>query len=1033
MLKSYPFAFLRVPTQSLSKIDSFQENLNSFFEEGLYLSSPTLWNEFKKKENLSKKEYDKLKISLYKYWIRNCMRCTPYGTFAGITSIETTSDLTKLEITNSKEHFRKLKLDMNLVFEMVDKLSSHPIIRKQIYFYSNNSLFQISNTYRYAEFVSNRNFREYELSSIKNNEILDIILESSKNGAKIETLCEIVLSLVDSTELEAIAFIDELIQSQLLLPGIEPTLTGGDPLVQIINSLSSMQNIPDLLEQLNNLNFHLQSSNKGIKDYQKIEKIIEQLPLGINRTPSNIVVDLFLNTTSTKVEKELISEITKQAGEVMEFSQPYKNSELKLFAENFRVKFDQEEIALSFALDPDLGLGYAGIYDESSGASDLINNLLVTNSSNYEPNSFDFNQEYILNKYIDYIDKKGTQIEITESEIKNFKIRNEHHKFSKNLFLLGSLMKKDGLLTPAHFIFDVTAFTGPSSVNLMGRFTNNNAIEALTRKALEQGDLQNEEVIFAEIVHMPQTDVGNILMRSVLRNYEIPYFGKSGTSKEYQIEISDLFVSVINNEVVLRSKKLNKRIIPCLSTAHNFTHRSLPIYKFLCDLQYQMMSYPNIWNWGYLRNRNKLPRVVYKNLILKKGEWKLFFKDFKNIPDDKKEYRIYFKSIVNQFELPQRVVYCEGDNKLLIDFNIQICLEILIHYLRKNKMVLLEECLMDNSNCIVFDSNNDPFVNELIIPLHIDNDLKTVHYSSLDSIPLVKGVRKFSPMTEWIYFKIYCGTKTAETLLQTVLSKFIIDGLNKKQFQKFYFIRYRDEFSHLRIRFFNSDLDRQKSLKDNFLELLKPYLENNLINKIIIDTYCREFERYGSDLIIETEDIFFNDSVCVTKILSTGHVSDSFNRRLYIVLRGIDIFLDDFKLDLSEKMELIHIMKSNFFKEFGSGPNLQKQLNERYRKNQKSIFSYMNKDFDKLNQMETIISIFTNRSISNIPIIESILLKCDLTENKRVFNLLSSYIHMFTNRLFVSQQRKYELVTYYFLDKYYNSLKAIMKNQNSIS
>ncbi len=40
---------------------------------------------------------------------------------------------------------------------------------------------------------------------------------------------------------------------------------------------------------------------------------------------------------------------------------------------------------------------------------------------------------------------------------------------------------------------------------------------------------------------------------------------------------------------------------------------------------------------------------------------------------------------------------------------------------------------------------------------------------------------------------------------------------------------------------------------------------------------------------------------------------------------------------------------------------------------------------------------------------------------------MQSYIHMFLNRLFVTQQRKYELIVYHFLEKYYSSRIAITK------
>ena len=44
--------------------------------------------------------------------------------------------------------------------------------------------------------------------------------------------------------------------------------------------------------------------------------------------------------------------------------------------------------------------------------------------------------------------------------------------------------------------------------------------------------------------------------------------------------------------------------------------------------------------------------------------------------------------------------------------------------------------------------------------------------------------------------------------------------------------------------------------------------------------------------------------------------------------------------------------------------------------------------------------------------------------------LILSHVHMFMNRLFIAQQRKYELLVYHFLEKYYSSLLVIDKNIN---
>ena len=175
-------------------------------------------------------------------------------------------------------------------------------------------------------------------------------------------------------------------------------------------------------------------------------------------------------------------------------------------------------------------------------------------------------------------------------------------------------------------------------------------------------------------------------------------------------------VSVINGgKIVLRSKRLNKELIPRLTTAHNFSFNALPVYQFLCNMQTQNLSGGLGFNWGSLLDKKEyLPRVKYKNVILSSATWNISSKDVKHIP---KISHVDFLTEVDKFrttkKLPEKVLLVQGDNKLLIDFNHPLSVQLLFDE-TKNKGFRLEEYLFRNNNALVTRGENN-FTNQVIL------------------------------------------------------------------------------------------------------------------------------------------------------------------------------------------------------------------------------------------------------------------------------------------------------------------------------
>lgn len=287
--------------------------------------------------------------------------------------------------------------------------------------------------------------------------------------------------------------------------------------------------------------------------------------------------------------------------------------------------------------------------------------------------------------------------------------------------------------------------------------------------------------------------------------------------------------------------------------------------------------------------------------------------------------------------------------------------------------------------------------------------------------------RTYIPGSEWIYFKLYTGSKTADELLFRMIAPFV-SNLHKKQLiKKWFFIRYNDTDFHLRIRFLVNNTNNIGDIINLFTKQLNYWIKNDLIWKVQIDTYNRELERYGNVLIEDAESLFWIDSEIALLIIKKIAVYGNETYRWMASLKMIDSLLSDFSLNVIEKQQLMETLSRSFKMEFGFNEHNSKQFNTKYRANKSIIESVLNNTIDN-KDAKSVYSPVIYRSGRLAPVVESIKRKLKKENVTITLNeLLASYIHMMINRLFRSKNRFHELIIYDFMRRYYTSEIAKLK------
>jgi len=272
--------------------------------------------------------------------------------------------------------------------------------------------------------------------------------------------------------------------------------------------------------------------------------------------------------------------------------------------------------------------------------------------------------------------------------------------------------------------------------------------------------------------------------------------------------------------------------------------------------------------------------------------------------------------------------------------------------------------------------------------------------------------RKLSPGSEWLYLKIYTGVKTADIILEEVVQP-LVEYLQENSFISiWFFIRYNDPKPHLRVRFRLNNTNDYDKILNEINKSLKEYIESGEISNILIDTYNREIERYGENTIEEAETLFCRNSEFTLQCL---HYDDE--EKIIISLFYIDEILNALNFTIQEKLDWIKGFNAAFKQEFNADKKFNSQLDKKYREFKSKFIVFLQLE-EFLEERNVIIS---NIEESNLVLQNIIGHNNNQSLGMSLQNFFNSIFHMNINRLFISNQRLFELVIYDYLFRYYKT------------
>jgi len=976
--------FLRTPYYSFINYnpERLSEVVNeSAFRNALYLASPVFYNIIAGRNFDLAKLNDKEKLTLLKYYNRMCFRPIPFGSFASF-SITIWGEGKTLKLVNSDEIILHLLPDQDLL--MRDLLKSDPTADNIVTV--NPGLYKTADEFRY--FKSNRDSkgrRKFSVDALPiedfHKEMFDLLRK------KRYTTEELACWLVEETgceKMQAFDYIDFLLKEQILLDNSAGSIIEEkfkDLPAGALNATGEFWNKWRRVILTEDL-----SIAEAAADFKKIKPSID------NSDRQLFYAGLERPAVGSALGKTEQIELNSAVQALISLSLPLSSGKLRKFIKEFEDKFDRQRVPLLEAIDPDIGIAYGSI---AAGPIGVLTNIDFPDTLSVNSTMEWTDIHKMLFRLMSAAQLKGcsASIEITPADLPNI-------KYPVTPVSMAVMFRK----TEEYVVIDhVGGITGNWVIGRFSAFSPD--VLKLCRKIVAAENAQHPNVIFTDIGQLSDNHADNINRRKRMYPFELPINVYSDVSFEKQLRPDDLVLSVRRGELILESVSKDKRVIPRLPTAYNYGNNQLSLFQLLCDMQYQSLQTDIHFDLeNFFPGLNYYPRVIFGKTILAMAKWRFEEKEILALINKTGgDVMTKIKSFKLTYKLPKRVCLTFSDQQLVFNLSNLEEAVFFLSCLKGNKSILLTEYLLPGRNVKVGDK---PMASQFVAFLKHEEKIYNEVKKEFRITTETKS-RIFMLGSNWLYLKIYCAPQTANEVLNKIVDPLIWSDRSKVV--RWFFIRYQDPDFHLRLRI-NIEGEQIGRILDVLAKLVAMPENKGLVKNYVGDSYQREIERYGDDIIEDVEELFYSGSMIIKRYVELQTEEESGPNNIQLGISIMNGMMQSFFFELSESINFTEMMIESFSIEFGVNKKLKIDLDAKYREiidglipYLKNMYSYKGLMFFIHNLMNKTKDIF--RKIANRP---------DKDKNL----LLADLIHMQMNRIFEFEQRRHEFMCYYFLNKY---------------
>jgi thiopeptide-type bacteriocin biosynthesis protein len=860
--------------------------LDSVLREAVAVSSPSLarrWDGVLSGDGrLGIVDLRRAVRALIAYRLRMATRCTPFGLMAGVTVAEIAEVPEEMKVRFGAGHRRAARPEGGWLTALVANWERRPEVLSHLRVMANNLCFTRGDRLVQPYVLDNQpgdrpNNSVTPEVNVRYTAAVRVAMERARNPVRFADLQRYLGQLFPQAGEDAIThMLVQLVEKDILLTELRPPADISDPIGHVLAVLADLT--PSVLPELPELrtiaqeltDYTAQPLGKGSEAWDSVTSRMRRL----HRDNRLVQVDLALDA-DVRLPPAVAVEM-ERAAELLWRLAP-QSSPLVQYRQDFLERYGLgRAVAVKELLDPHAGLGAPAGYRQPPSHRP------------YRPEPY---QDTERDRLLLHLAQSAYALSDEEPEV----VLTDEHP------IISDLARDDG--TPPAALELLTSLVADSPAALQagefrlvvhggsdlagatfGRFAHlvsGQAQSALVELAgTPKADASAPNSLRAQLVFQARRGRGvNVSKTPRLLDYQLPVgvFAESGSPGT--LDLDDLAVCADSHRLLLVRLSDGREVTPALFHLLNIEDFAPNVARFLSEIRWSGVRVWRPWDWGAAEGLPYTPRVRYGRAVLALARWR----PTEAVRDQKAPFGQWVEHLRawrERWQIPNRVCLAYLDQRIELSLTEPLHQRLLRYELSRRPETVLFEVTNggppgsgwllgpDGAHCseLVFPMVKRPSMAPLTTPAQQDTRRLP---------PPRPTLVEYLPGGEWLYALVHGTPECQNNLLVAHLPRLI--AALPDEVDRWFFIRYRDQDHHLRLRFHGEPEVLTTKVLPGLHAWAADLRAHGLIQRISLGVYEPELERYGGPEAIEAaERAFHADSRCVVDtlaLLDTGQLT----------------------------------------------------------------------------------------------------------------------------------------------------------------